>query len=289
MSSQNITPDADPGGAGSQAPQPDLSVVFGDAGRDARAKLTAEHLATLALPPDDMWAAFADQADAAALMLEGQLIGSAAVDADGALHHFFVRRGFEELSNDLFDVLRSMRPINELIVSTTDSGALSTLLPAALDTTPVALLYTHETESTGHELGSLRPATETDHQGATSLVTAATGGPAGFVGPYLAERIDRQELMIHESDGEMVATGERRLDQHSIGCAHLGMVVAADWRGRGLGGGMMNSLVSMCREEQLTPLCSTEPDNLAAQRVIRQAGFRSRHTIFRSTLRPAAT
>lgn len=267
MSSQNITPDADPGGAGSQAPQPDLSVVFGDAGRDARAKLTAEHLATLALPPDDMWAAFADQ-------------------ADGALHHFFVRRGFEELSNDLFDVLRSTRPINELIVSTTDSGALSTLLPAALNTTPVALLYAHETEPTGHELGSLRPATETDHQGATSLVTAATGGPAG---PYLAERIDRQELMIHESDGEMVATGERRLDQHSIGCAHLGMVVAADWRGRGLGGGMMNSLVSMCREEQLTPLCSTEPDNLAAQRVIRQAGFRSRHTIFRSTLRPAAT
>lgn len=267
---------------------PELTVDFGEAGRHAWIELAAGYRSTLALPPDDMWSTFADHADAAAMMLEDKLIGNAAVDADGALHRFYVQPSFEHLGEQAFAELRRIRPIRTMLMSTADPGALSVLLPYGRDATPVALLYTLDGEPAGDRIGSVRAATEADHEHATDVVAESTGGPVDFVGPYLAERIDRRELMIHEQAGEIVATGERRVDRQSVGHAQLGIVVHRDFRGRGLGGKMMNSLVAMCRDEQLTPLCSTEPGNRAAQQVIRRAGFRSRHTIFRTWLRSDA-
>jgi GNAT superfamily N-acetyltransferase len=66
--------------------------------------------------------------------------------------------------------------------------------------------------------------------------------------------------------------------------AHLGLVVGADHRDHGLGTALMCSLVDLCRDRELIPPCSTQPDNGAALRVIRRAGFRSRHRVFRVDL-----
>ena len=43
----------------------------------------------------------------------------------------------------------------------------------------------------------------------------------------------------------------------------------------------MHTLTEICKDHDLTPRCSTEPTNLAAQTVIRRAGFRTRHQIFK--------
>lgn len=268
----------------SRSTSSDLHVVFGDIGRQAADELAGEYRSTLTRPPDDMWSAFADHADAAALMAGDRLIGNAALDTEGALHRFFMRSGFEHLSTSMLGELRGTRPVRSMIVSTGDPGALSTLLPVGRDPAPVALLYSHEAEPDGGVLDAVRTATDADHERASAFVPAATGDPAGFIRPYLAERIADGELFIHEADDEILAVGERRVDRRSVGYAHLGMIVGREHRGRGLGRSMMNSLVAMCGREQLTPLCSTEPDNVAAQRVIRRAGFRGRHTVFRLTM-----
>lgn len=266
-----------------------ISVVFGDEGSRAYELLTGEYRATLMAPPDDMWSSFADQAEKGAVRCGDEMIGSVSIDATGALHRFFVRLGFEHLNAAILEAVQRSHRINTMVVSTSDPGAATALLPSAVDITPVALLYAHDEPPEGSLLDDIRPAVESDHERATAFFASATGAPLAFLDGYLRERIDRRELLVHELDGELAAIGERRIDRHAVGTAHLGMVVSELQRGRGLGGAMMNTLVSICAREQLTPVCSTEPDNLAAQQAIRRAGFRSRHSVLRITPRdPAA-
>ena len=89
-----------------------------------------------------------------------------------------------------------------------------------------------------------------------------------------------------EDGNDIVACGECRVDPRQPEHAHLGVIVAEARRGTSLGGRMMNSLVLASRNSGLEPLCSTEPDNLAARRMIHRAGFRARHRVFRVSFEP---
>lgn len=258
-----------------------IRVEFGPAGVGARDHLVAEYASTLALPPDDMWAAFADRADQVALFHGDELIGFASIDAGGELHRCHLRSGAEELGPSLVDLVAEKRPVRSMIASTTDPVALTTLLPGAGSITPVAMLCHHETAPVGEWLDGLRTANEAEHANVVAFLAESTGGHLEDAGVYVGERIDRRELFLHEIDGEIAGVGERRLAQWDVGYAHLGIFVSHTHRGRGVGGALMNTLVTMCGREQLKPLCSTEPDNVAARRLVLRAGFRSRHSIFR--------
>ncbi len=110
---------------------------------------------------------------------------------------------------------------------------------------------------------------------------AETGAPDAFLTSYLAERIDLHELYLVEADGGIAATGECRVDTRAPGNAHLGLVVGTELRGQGMGGRLMHTLTKVCKDQDMVPRCSTEPTNVAAQKVIRRAGFRNRHQVFR--------
>lgn len=261
-----------------------IRIAYGIEGRAAYEPQTQEYRSTLHLPPDDMWTAFADQAEPAAVQYGESTIGSVSVDDDGTLHRFFVRPDFEQHRATVLDAVMSGRKITSAIVSTADPGAYSALMLRAGSATTEALLYSHEREPQGRSLDDVTPAVVADHRRACAFVAEATGGSSEFVVPYMSERIEREELFLLDAHGEIVAIGERRLDRYSEGHAHLGIVVGETRRGEGLGGAMMNTLVSMCSREVLTPLCSTTPENAAAQTLIHRAGFDSRHSVLRLTL-----
>ena len=263
----------------------ELRIETGSAGQDAHELLIDAHRSTLALPPDDMWTAFADDADQVALVCGAELVGLASVDDDGTLHRCFLRSGREHLGTGFVDLIDRERPVRSMIAATTDPVAMSVLLPRADSAEPVALLHHHEVEPDGPALEPMRPANTAEQERMAAFVVGATGGSEELAARYVGDRIERQELFVHEIDGELAGIGERRVDERSPDHAHLGIVVAADHRGRGLGGALLRTLVLRCRADGLTPLCSTEPDNHPARRAILRAGFRSRHTIFR--LRPA--
>lgn len=48
----------------------------------------------------------------------------------------------------------------------------------------------------------------------------------------------------------------------------------------------MHPLTDLSRTRGLTPLCSTEPANIPAQRVIHRAGFQGLHRVFRIATMP---
>ncbi len=242
--------------------------------RDARHR-------TLVAPEDDMWATFADLAQPYALTLGGRLVGRFSVDEDRQVHAFHVGADHEGVAGELFAHVVDQLDLRAAMASTVDPIFLSLALTAGGVAAPVALMYEHVAGPSSDEPAEVRLATPEDHTAAVAFARAADGSPEGFAGPYLARRIDLGELYLVEEAGRIIATGECRVDTRSPGNAHLGLVVEPDLRSRGLGTRLMQTLTRVCLDLALMPLCSTEPGNVAAQAVIRRAGFRRRHGVFR--------
>ena len=229
-----------------------------------------------------MWATFADMAEPHSLTLGTQLVGRFSVDEDNQLHGFYVIDEFEETATELFVRVVNEMNISAAMASTVDPRFLSISLTAGRSAHPVALMYDHIARPESDETVDVRLATSADHAAAVAFGRAATGSPEAFLRPYLAERIDLHELYLVEAGGEIHATGECRVDNRAPGGnAHLGLVVGSELRGQGMGSRLMYTLTAICMEQDMTPRCSTEPTNLAAQRVIRRAGFRTRHQTFK--------
>lgn len=255
--------------------------VAGPDGRQAYEDLSAEYHQTLSSPLDDMWASFADDADPVAIMVGDELAGCASIDQSGALHRFFVRCEFDHRADDLFHALVEHRSIDTAFVATVDPGLLSVAVPRTQASTTVALIYRRCAAPTGGSLDGLRHGAEADHGAVVAFMISATGAPQPWLDGYIAERIGRGELFIYEDGGRIGGVGECREDRRASGNAHLGLVIGVPQRSRGLGTKLMNALVERCERNARTPLCSTEPGNHAARKLIRRAGFRTRHRIFR--------
>ncbi|MBA2358992.1 MAG: GNAT family N-acetyltransferase [Actinobacteria bacterium] len=90
-------------------------------------------------------------------------------------------------------------------------------------------------------------------------------------------------------DGTLVAlvagevVGEVRVEQSSFGFGEIGMMVAADWRGRGVGAALVAAAIDWARTRGLHKLTlSVFPHNDAAISLYRKFGFveegrRSKH------------
>ncbi|MFT5700770.1 MAG: putative acetyltransferase [Desulforhopalus sp.] len=53
----------------------------------------------------------------------------------------------------------------------------------------------------------------------------------------------------------------------------LGFIVGQAQRGKGLGSSVLKNLVTLAESKGLKPICSTEKDNIGAQKAIRRAGL----------------
>ena len=248
---------------------------------EAYERLSVERRRTLAAPEDDMWATFADQAEPHSLTLGAQLVGRFSVDKDNQLHAFYVGDDYEAIATDLFVRVVDEMNIAAAMASTVDPKFLSLSLAAGGLARPVALMYEapRNPRVTNRLTFAWQP--RQDHAAAVAFDHDATGSPEAFLAPYLAQRIDLGELYLVEAVGNIVATGECRLDPRAPGNAHLGLVVGSELRGQGIGTRLVHTLTELCIGRNMTPRCSTEPANVAAEKVIRRAGFRNRHHVFR--------
>lgn len=260
-----------------------IKLTTGSEGRQAYQDLRSEYRAALVAPLDDMWATFADEAEPLGIELDGGLAGCASVDDAGRLQHLFVRSDFEDRAAACLSAIVDARDVRSVVASTVDPGALSIALSHCQGGSAVALMYHHQERPDPASSLDLHRATKADHRAAVEFMVDGTGAPRSWTDGYLAERIELGELQLHVVDGEILGAGELRIDRRAPGYAQLGLVVGADRRSRGLGSQIMSTLVEVCDRDGLIPLCSTEPDNHAAQKVIRRAGFRSRHRVFELT------
>lgn len=236
---------------------------------------------TIVAPQDDMWATFADRSKHHGILLNGKTAGCCSINDQREISFFHVQDPYLDRAEELLEEAAKRLDAVAAHPSTVDPLFLSASLTVGSGAIPRALMYRQLEEPVGESLKELRVATDADHAAAVEFADADAGLPRAFVDPYFADRIAKQELFVAERDGKIVGTGECRTDMRSKGNAHLGLVVGRHERGRGLGSRLMHRLVLECRDRKLTPLCSTEPTNHAARKLIHKAGFRARHRVFR--------
>ncbi len=241
----------------------------------------AAYLAQLVAPMDDMWAVFADMAAPHALMMGEQVVGSCCVDEEGQLLRFYVQPRFQHHATALLRMALGELKAARLIVCTLDPRYLSAALDLATKVESHTLLFAPVTEPEGPGLQDLALGDSGDHQRIVDFQAEAIGAPRDFLDYYVRERLERQEMLLFEEGSELVSVGELRRDQRQPGIAHVGMVVHAEQRGKGIATRMLSSLVTRTRAEGLAPYCSTEVTNFAARRAIERAGFRANHRLLR--------
>jgi len=239
------------------------------------------YLAQLVAPLDDMWAAFADMAAPYALVMEDEVVGSCCVDAEGRLLRFFVLPRFQQHAEALLRLALREVGVRHMIVCTLDPGYLSVALDVASSVQTHSLLFSSVTEPNGPGLDDLRLAESGDHARVVDFKIAAIGAPREFLEGYVRTRIERQEHLLFEVDGEIQCVGELRRDVQQDGIAQLGLIVQREQRTQGIGTRMLSSLVTRSTGEGLAPICSTEVTNVGARRAIERAGFRATHRLLR--------
>ena len=241
----------------------------------------AAYLAQLVAPMDDMWAVFADMAAPHALMMGEQVVGSCSVDEEGQLLRFYVQPRFQHHATALLRMALRELEAARVIVCTLDPCYLSAALDLATKVESHTLLFAPVTEPEGPGLQGLVRGDSGDHQRIIDFQAEALGAPRDVLDFYVRKRLDRQEMLLFEQGSELLSVGELRRDQQQPGIAHVGMVVHAEQRGKGIASRMLSSLVTRSRAEGLAPHCSTEVTNLAARRAIERAGFRANHRLLR--------
>ena len=106
----------------------------------------------------------------------------------------------------------------------------------------------------------------------------------GWLRVYSSALIERSELFVLPDEDRWLGLGELRRSDTQTGVADVGMMVAPAHRGRGLATSILARLRAACESESLRAICSTTAENVAAQKAILKAGFRSRHRIIRVEL-----
>lgn len=252
--------------------------IVADSG-EARDQLRGERRARLVAPEDDMWAHLAEDATPHAVVIDGVTGGFCTVDDEHQLRSFYVTDEFDLIANELF--ARTVDSLNVVAAmpSSVDPRFLTLSVAAGGAARQVGLMYAHVAEPAAPP-ADMRLATEEDHAAVVAFDHEQTDSPFEFLEPYLARRVEQRELVLLIDDrGQIAATGECRTDTRSPGHAHLGLIVRTQDRRGGIGRRVLSAVVHLARTRGLQPLCSTEPTNIAAQRVIWHAGFRLRHSV----------
>lgn len=253
--------------------------------------LKQQYLRHTTAPLDGMWlCGFVPMAAHYVLRANDEVVGYYCINDDGCLLQFWVPPAFDAEASTTFDAVVSGRlasdPVRGAFVSTAEPRYLSWCLDRFAAFQVNALMYRLGEPPAGTPPASAAPSCaltpiHTDQRpDAVQFAVAAVGAPESWLSQYYAGLIDRGELSALWDGDRIIGLGECR-PSHPLQprVVDLGVMVAPSERGRGLATQILTTLARTCVADGLTPICSTEQTNLAAQRAIRRAGFVADHRI----------
>jgi GNAT superfamily N-acetyltransferase len=110
--------------------------------------------------------------------------------------------------------------------------------------------------------------------------TTNIDAPKQWLEGYYHNLISRKELFGYWNNQELLAVGEcRKFDHFQTDYAEVGMIVSKNKRGQGIAKQVLNYLVKHATKQGLSVICSTENQNIPAQKAIFDVGFIPYHRI----------
>ncbi|MCC3862171.1 GNAT family N-acetyltransferase [Pseudemcibacter aquimaris] len=249
---------------------------------DDVADLKSEYLKSISAPIDGMWMVFISMADHYGIYHQDKLIGSIAVNAENKMLQFIVSADYDH--QEIFKQAIGELDIKGAVVETQEELFLSLTMDHQKTVSVNAHLYECADEKVLDKAifpkGMVfKPVNMDEFETAIDFGVAAIGAPEEWLRGYYKERIDSGELFGLWNNEDLIAAGETRPSANQKPYADLGMVVATDYRGKGIATEIMKAMLHDCRKRDLKPICSTESGNIAAQKAILKSGFKSKRRI----------
>jgi len=96
---------------------------------------------------------------------------------------------------------------------------------------------------------------------------------------YIDSLVEQEQLFVLFHNDTLLGIGECRISISQPPYADLGMVVAKNYRKKGLGSFILSKLKQHCYSFNIKPICSCSHDNIASKKAIEKTGFVSKHRI----------
>lgn len=235
---------------------------------------------------DGMWlTGFIPQAQHYQIMIDAKSRGYFVVNDENMLLQFHFIAENECLRSEAFSSIISadnldLPSIKGAFTSTAEPHFLSLCLDHFSETKVHTLMY--QMESPSSETVNLTPISEMQTDEAVAFVLNNLPMPEGWLRGYFANLIARGELFGYWQENKLLGTGEcRGYDKYQTEYADLGMIVDKSIRGQGIATRILTALNAVANSKGLTAICSTEKENIAAQRAISKAGFIAKHRILK--------
>ncbi|MEO8971600.1 MAG: GNAT family N-acetyltransferase [Ktedonobacteraceae bacterium] len=250
---------------------------------DAIQHIRDDYLRTLVAPMDGMWESVVI---AHATFWEihdyERRIGYFCVDANNYLLRFHLFADYQVQAQEIFRWIVSNYGIQYAITSTIEPLYFSLCLDLQVGITNHSYLFRDNKRielSSGLNNSIFRKAEKSELDDIVRFYQANTAGTGEWIEAFVKERHAREELFVLHERQTLVATGECIPSQKQVPYADLGMIVAQEYRGRGLGSFMLTQLKKRCYEAGWRPICSCAADNHASKRAIEKAGFISEQSM----------
>ncbi|MFA0441795.1 GNAT family N-acetyltransferase [Vibrio sp. 10N.286.49.C2] len=255
-------------------------------------ELKAEYFASSTAPLDGMWHfGFVPMSDHFGFYEDDSLVGFCVINSDSYMLQFYLSPTSGVKAEELFSLVAQgnsavIGDVKGAFVSTAEPRYQSLCLDNSSGFTVNAKMYQHCNFAllTSAEPLPLQLAAKEQLSEYVAFAVQSIGAPEEWLTGYYGNLIDRQELWGYWVDGQIFATGECRLfDDYQTHYADLGMIVAPDERGKGIATGVLLALVETAKQQGLTAMCSTESNNISAQKAIEKAGLRALNRLVQFT------
>ncbi|WP_299074493.1 GNAT family N-acetyltransferase [uncultured Paraglaciecola sp.] len=239
-------------------------------------------------PLDGMWHfGFVPMAKHFGFYVEQTIVGFCCVNDEGYILQFYLEPHLHAHSRELFTLIAQN---NSSVIDEVKGAFVSTAEPQyqalCLDNSATykvnALMYQHYADmpEDASDLIDMQLTHTEQLADFVAFSVANIGAPEQWLTQYYGNLIERNELFGYWHQGQLLAAGECRLfDQYQTEYAELGMIVAQSVRGQGIAKKVLGYLAIQAFKQGLTPMCSTESTNVAAQKAIAHAGFIADHRI----------
>jgi RimJ/RimL family protein N-acetyltransferase len=207
-----------------------------------------------------------------------------AVTCEGMLVEFHVAPSGEDARLAAFDAVVAASGVHGVYLKSFDGVLLALAGCRAGPLSEVGLLFRRCEPVTLPELPALRlrPAAQDD-------LPAALGLDPEFFDDleevaFYAGSDDAELILFHGEDGVLAGCGISRTVVAGRPGTDIGMVVAPDRRGRGVGTAIVAAMRDRVAARGGRAICGCDIDNIASRRCLERAGFRTDHVLLEGTL-----
>lgn len=209
-----------------------------------------------------------------------------AVTCEGMLVEFHVAPSGEDVRLAAFDAVVAASGVSGIVLKSFDRVLLALAGCRAGPLSQVGLLFRRCEPVAPSDLPPLRP-----RPAAGDDLTAVLGlDPEFFDDPdevaFYAGSDEAELILFHGEDGVLAGCGISSTVVAGRPGTDIGMVVAPDRRGRGVGTAIVAAMRDRVAARGGRAICGCDIDNIASRRCLERAGFRTDHVLLKGLLRP---